>query len=205
MTINGLKTLHELRGKSCIPLGTSQPAKQSITVSRLFGKPVTQLSDLHEALATYVQTAAEKLRAQQSCAQQLYVFSLTMRYHEAQRIYKAATITLPHATSYTPLLIVAAHECFKQIYMPGSTYKKVGIILLDIVAESAVQMHLYEPHQHDEKQKILMNMIDHTNKKWGKNTVAFAASGNKKTWKMRQLKKSNCFTTNWHELLTITS
>lgn len=205
MTINGLKTLHELRGISCIPLGTSQPEKQSITVSRLFGKPVTQLHYLHEALATYVQTAAEKLRAQKSCAQQLYIFSLTTRYHEVQRTYRAATITLPHATAHTPLFISAAYECFKQMYMPGNIYKKVGIILLDIVPESAVQIPLYEPLQQDEKQTQLMKIMDKTNQKWGKNTLSFAASGTKRPWKMRQQKKSDCFTTNWHELLTITS
>jgi len=38
------------------------------------------------------------------------------------------------------------------------------------------------------------------NRKWGNNTIQFAASGVMKKWKMRQEFKSKNFTTRWDEL-----
>src|SRR5579885_1040919 len=81
MTINGLKTLYELRGMPCIELQDIQPDKQSITVSRSFGQQVTTLPQLQEAVAQYVTQAAEKLRNQRMIAHHITVFITFTHYH----------------------------------------------------------------------------------------------------------------------------
>ena len=62
MTVVGLRTLHELRGVSCIPLEEVEPERKGIACTRSFGKPVTSLPELREAVATYASRVGEKLR-----------------------------------------------------------------------------------------------------------------------------------------------
>jgi DNA polymerase V len=45
------RTILELRGHSCIPMELSPPSRQSITVSRSFGRPVPELRELKEAIS----------------------------------------------------------------------------------------------------------------------------------------------------------
>jgi len=42
----GVRTVYELRGISCYPLEQNPPAKKSITVSRMFGRPVESVKEL---------------------------------------------------------------------------------------------------------------------------------------------------------------
>src|SRR5580692_7939617 len=62
MTVVGLRTAQELRGEPCIPLELEADLKKGITVSRSFGKRITEYPLLEEALSSYVARAGEKLR-----------------------------------------------------------------------------------------------------------------------------------------------
>lgn len=203
MTIMGLKTLLELRGTPCLDLDESHAAKQSICVSRLFGEKTKNLQDIQEALAHYVSTAAVKLRAQKSLATHMMVFAMTNRYHDPYTLFKSTSAQLPLPTAYTPTLIARAQECLKKIIIPGLQYKKVGVVLSDIVPESSLQLSTFVQEPDIERQKKLMSTVDRVNAKMGKNKLFFAAAGAQQAWKMKQAKKSACFTTNWHELLTV--
>jgi len=58
------KTQRELLGISCIDLEEHAPDKQQIISSRSFGKPVTELAVIQDALSVFVANATAKLRAQ---------------------------------------------------------------------------------------------------------------------------------------------
>ncbi|RZI54261.1 MAG: Y-family DNA polymerase, partial [Pseudomonas sp.] len=60
------KTARELSGTPCLELGEADPPKQEICCSRMFGSRLTTIEPIREAVATYTQRAAEKLRAQNS-------------------------------------------------------------------------------------------------------------------------------------------
>ena len=62
----GQRLVWELRGISCLPLALCPPPKQSLMVSRSFGRPITALTEMREAVATYMTRAAEKLRRHHS-------------------------------------------------------------------------------------------------------------------------------------------
>ncbi|HEX8734949.1 MAG TPA: DUF4113 domain-containing protein [Pyrinomonadaceae bacterium] len=49
----------------------------------------------------------------------------------------------------------------------------------------------------------LMKAIDEINRKFGKDTVRFGCVQTEGKWKMKQTRKSPCYTTNWNELLTV--
>jgi DNA polymerase V len=202
MTINGLKTLLELRGTACIEL-QGQVDKQSITVSRLFGRKVTTLKELQEGVASYISTAAEKLRKQDSVAYHIHLFIVFTYPHAPERFYRSTSIKLPIATAYTPDLIAAALQSLKELYRPGLIYKKAGVIVSDLVSTQSIQMHVQHVLPDLEKQSMIMHTIDTVNQKWGKNKLRCAAIGIEQSWRMKQLHKTSAFTTNWHELLTI--
>lgn len=54
----------ELQGVCCLDLQEHAPDRKSIIASRSFGRPVTTLQEMEEAVASYVPRAAEKMRRQ---------------------------------------------------------------------------------------------------------------------------------------------
>jgi DNA polymerase V len=66
------KTAHELAGTACLELDEPDPPKQ-ICCSRMFGKRLTEIAPIKEAVATYMMRATEKLRVQQSLCKKIRV------------------------------------------------------------------------------------------------------------------------------------
>ncbi|MEI6127640.1 MAG: Y-family DNA polymerase [Pseudomonadota bacterium] len=201
-TINGLRTVYELRGISCLELSDADPPKKAIGSSRSFGKPLETFEEISEAAAEYVSRAAEKLRAQHSLAAVILVYLTTNPYRKDDPQYaNSITCKLSVPTAYTPELIHHALACLKKIYKPGYRYKKTGILLTDIRPDNQVQLNLFI---HDKiytaKERHLMSAFDAINEKWGSDTVQFASAGIAKKWSMRQEFKSNNFTTRWSEI-----
>jgi DNA polymerase V len=205
MTINGLRMVHELRGIPCYKIDEEVEPNQSITVSRSFGKSVTSLQHLQEAASTHAASGARKLRQQGLIAGHVTVFVMLRYYQDDQRYFDSASISLTLASSYSPDIISAAKKCVKKIYKTGAIYKKVGIILNDLTSEECRQMNLYEPSKDTHKQAGAMAAFDRVTTKWGTDKLTFAATGIDHPWKVKKEKKSPCFTTNWHELLSVKS
>jgi len=82
LTVTGLRTADDLREISCLELDESPAPKKSITSSRSFGQPVTELKDLREALASYVSIAAEKLRTEHRKAGCVQVYLATNSFRK---------------------------------------------------------------------------------------------------------------------------
>ena len=68
------RTALELRGVPCIAMEQAPPPKQQIISSRSFGKLVTDLESLRQAVSAYTARAAEKLRYQESQTSAITVF-----------------------------------------------------------------------------------------------------------------------------------
>ena len=202
MTINGLKMVLELRGIACFAIDENIEPNKSFIVSRSFGKPITNLVQLQEAAATYATTAARKLREQKSAAAHVSAFVLIRQYGQEERHYESTSVCLPVATSYTPAIITAVKVCVKKLYKQGTIYKKVGIILNDIVAADAIQMHMYALPINSQQTNAIQT-FDQVNHKWGLDTLTFAATGTDHPWKPKKERRSGCFTTSWDELLEI--
>ena len=203
MTIQGLHTVRELRGISCLKLDEVAPPKKAIVSSRSFGKPVETLKELSEALSSYITTACEKLRTQKSVASVIQVFVGTNPFKDEPQYRNSSTFILPTPTAFTPDVIHFALMNLRKIYRPNFRYKNAGIMLTGIINEKQVQKNLFQTEFYDEKQKNLMLKIDDINKKMGRETVLYAASGIKRKWKMRRQKLSKAFTTSWDELPTV--
>lgn len=82
MKVTGERTWRELLGEPCIRMVPVEPDKQSIMISRSFGKMIDDFSIIKEATAHYACMAAAKLRKQKSCAKTLLVFIDTNPFRE---------------------------------------------------------------------------------------------------------------------------
>jgi DNA polymerase V len=195
------RTILELRGYSCIPVELAPPSRQSITVSRSFSRPVTELQELKEAIATHLSRAAEKLRLYRLTANVLQVFALTSRFRD-NYYSNGVTISLPIATQDTAELLFYALHGTETIFRPGLLFKKAGVLLLELQPETVVQGHLFEQRD-TERSKLLMKTLDNLNRQFGARTVQYASAGLKKGWSTKQEKRSPRWTTRWNELLVV--
>ncbi len=203
MTILGLKMVKELRGHSCIELVDQAPAKQSITVSRSFGKPVSDKKHLQQAVASYMIRASQKLRREKELASLVTVFIATSRFQDYDRYFNSVSFTCPIATDYTPELLQAASACLDAIFKQGYRYKKAGVMLNNLVSAEHMQLDLFTPIGDIGKQKELMKTYDSITSRFGGHALTYASSGKKQSWKAKSRKKSSHYTTNWHELLKV--
>jgi DNA polymerase V len=193
----------ELRGVPCISLEEAPPARKSIMASRSFGRTVERREELEEAVATYTSRAAEKLRGQGLAAGRITVFAHTNRFRPDEPQYEAVQqVALPVATSDTAKLIAAARRGLGAFYRPGYRYKKAGILLLELVPASSVQGGLFDAAD-TPASYARMRAVDALNRRFGRDTVTFAAAGRRRAWKLRSEYLSPRFTTNWDELLRV--
>lgn len=200
--VNVEKTIQELNGISCIGLEINQPRKQIIS-SRSFGKIVTELSDIEEAISHYITIAANKLRKQNSMASALYVFLQTNMFQNKQPQYKnGASFAFPTPTSDTRYLIHIAKKCLQQIYRRNYQYHKAGVILLDITPFQIKQYNLFSADDHLKENQV-MKLMDHINNHFGKNSIFIAAEGIKREWFIRSDRRSHRYTTCWNELSNV--
>ncbi|PIQ73667.1 hypothetical protein COV58_01290 [Candidatus Roizmanbacteria bacterium CG11_big_fil_rev_8_21_14_0_20_36_8] len=218
MSIIGLKTAQELRGTSCLDLEEVRPAKQSIISSKSFGKPVSELIELKEAVSTFTTRAAEKLRSEGEVAGQIRV-SLMTNIHKSSdpQYFPSSSAQLMGPTDFTPDLISEALKIVDKIYRKGYLYKKAIVQLYDLKPNDKIQLGLFSKNVNNNKQtlekhKKIMKSIDLLNSEWGSETVQFGSQGlskqagvlkNKKKWFQRQSMRSGRYTTRWNELLVV--
>ncbi|MDQ2719805.1 MAG: Y-family DNA polymerase [Bacteroidota bacterium] len=197
----GVRLVKELNGIPCIPMLDPLKTKRMITTSRMFGSKVATLEELEEAVASYIARAAEKLR-RQFCiagAVQVYVVSANRNNKEYTPQSSALNVMLPVSTSLTPVLLQHALPLVNKLYRKGDSYLKAGIILSDLVPESAIQFNLFTDAD-AQKKKNLMAKVDNINFSMRGDVVKYASSGILRNWRMRQDFISSRYTSRWEEL-----
>ncbi len=210
----GVRLIRELNGSPCRGQAAGLDHKQHIASTRSFGRAVTTLSELKEAIATYTSRAAEKLRSQGSAAGGIYVFARTykddrcydmieMNEETGKREGAGRHRSLPFATDSTNELIKYATQAAEEIYREDLRYKKAGVMLYDLVPQDAIQQHLFETNTDNPKNKAISKALDYINKRMGNDTINFAANGVNTNWKMRCELRSPCYTTKWSDIMVI--
>lgn len=188
------RTVRELQGTPILDLEKTPLPKKGITSSRTFGKVVTSIEEIKEAIASFIAIAATKLRSQESMASRLTVF-----VYDRDRRVESATTTLSIPTSFTPDLIHHAFRLLELLFVPAKGYRKAGVMLQEIVSDKEVQLDFFA----DPRNKDLMKLVDRINRIHGDGTIFFGAEGTQKAWASIRKNVSSHFTTSWDELLTI--
>jgi DNA polymerase V len=201
----GVRLIKELNGMPCIDMKDPLTSKRMVTTTRMFGKPVWTLTELKEAVATYITRASEKLRRQKSATGFMHLFvveSDARRSNAYAPSSRSASMRLPVATNITSTLIAYAMPIVEKLFEEGNRYIKAGILFSDIVPEENIQFSLFDA-PNSAKEKKLMAAIDNINFSMRNDVLKFAAAGLRKNWKMRQEKRSPRYTTRWDELYRV--
>lgn len=199
MGIVGLRLVHELRGLSCLELEQCPPPKKGITCARSFGKAITKIQEMEEAVSSYVTRAAEKLRREELAATNLTVFLHTNQFKEVAQYSNSLTVRLPVATDTTHELITAALQGIRRIWREGYGYKKAGVMFVGLVPANQIQADLFDGKDRT-RSKQLMAALDSINARFGSGTLQYASSGISREWKATFNRRSPAFTTSWDEL-----
>ncbi len=202
LSITGLHIAYELRGIPCFKLDDDPEPKKGIMCTRSFGKAVTTKDALKEAVATYTERAAEKLREEGLVTSYFYIYIRTNRFNLDKKYTGSKGFHLPVASSYTPYLVSKAMELVDAVYRDGYRYFKAGVCCVGLLPETTVQQNLFTPVAF-EKNNSLMQAVDRVNRHFGKDTLFIAGSGIKKEWSMRKDHTSQRFTTSLKELPTV--
>ncbi len=194
----GERLVLELNGVSCLELEEVEAPRQNLCCSRSFGRPVTELEELRQAVTVHAERAGEKLRGQGLAASAVCVFLLTNRHRPDLPQYNPqAGRELIVPTAFTPELVGECQRILSAIYRPGYRYVKAGVLCLGLVPDEEQQGSLFrqvDPEQ-EEKQRRLMAAVDALNLWCGRSTVRVATAGFKQSWQMRQRRKSACYST----------
>ena len=200
----GSRTAMELKGVSCILLETHQEKRKNCCVSRSFGEKVTKLEELNESITTHCLNAAEKIRIDNQTAKKVTVFLRTSPFQKNENYYaNSKDIDLPIRTNDSIDLIKQALIALKYIYKKGYKYQKLGIILSGLKDLDVYNKNLFSKINNEEKRKKLMDAIDYTNIKYGRNVLSIAQAGLKKKWNIKKQHSSKIDTASFDLLPTI--
>ena len=205
--IVGTRLIKELKGEPASVMKKELKVKKMIATTRMFGTPVKTITEIKEAVATYITRAAEKLRRQESAASIINVFvvpkeQVSNNTHFRHGPSVSSYVILPVATSATNELIKPAVLLVDRLFEPGRIYKKAGVMLSGIVPDESIQGNLFMSETKNCERR-LMDMIDNINFSQRDDILKFARSGTKRNWKMRQELRSQRFTTRWSELYIV--
>ena len=203
MSIRGLRLKKDLLGIPTLDLEELK-SKKNIATTRSFEKSYTEYEQVKERITTFASSCAEKLRNQSSSCTTILIFIHTNNYHKEQAQYhKSILVKLPFPTNSSIEITQFATNGLKRIFKKGFSYKKAGVIVMDIVPTSEIQLSIFA--NSDPKHEKLMQAIDATNKKLGQQKIKLASQSLDKTWKMKQEKLSPNYTTQLNEIINVKS
>ena len=215
MTVVGLRTAQELRGRPCLELELVRPDRKTLVRSRSFGERVESKENLRQALATHAERAAEKLREEGLVARGTKAFITTKRFGDPPYYSNGLAGSLSEHAARAAPFVKATRRFLEIIYREGYGYKKAGVMLYDIRPKRPHQESLFGSALTGRRRKEdedLMAAVDRVNREHGKGTVGLAAAGlpksdpagqdssTQKDWAMKREKKSPRYTTRWDEL-----
>ncbi|WP_296185392.1 translesion error-prone DNA polymerase V subunit UmuC [Pseudomonas sp. UBA1879] len=197
------KTSRELAGTPCLTLEEAQAPRHEICCSRMFGDRVMDIESLQQAVATYTQRAAEKLRAQHSLCKKIRVSIRTGMFNPDEARYaNAALVELPYPTNDVRLMSKAATEAVNRLFRPGYRYSKAEVLLMDLRQPGEFTDDLFASAQPATATKV-MEVLDAINGKWGRGTLRCASVPYEPGWAMRRELMSRSYTTKLDELWVV--
>lgn len=197
------KTARELGGTCCLALDDPDPPKQEICCSRMFGKRLTEIAPIREAVASYVMRASEKLRAQNSLCRQLRVSVRTGMLNPDEAKYANGVIVqLPYPTDDVRLLTTAALQGLDHVFRPGFSYSKAEVLLLGLCQRGEFTDDLFAATQPLAAERV-MGVLDAINGRWGRGTLRPATVPTNPDWGMRRDMMSQSYTTRLEQLWTV--
>ena len=203
LSVNGVRLQKELFGEVCYPLELTRKRKQNICTARSFGSEIKKLSKLKEAIGSYANTCATKLRKEKSCCATVSVFLSTNPFNPQAKQYNPyKVIQLNVPTNDSMEIVKFAIKGLESIYRNDCIYKKAGVIVGRTVPQAQKQLSLFDSLDRGKRKNINI-AVDKVNSLMGKNKIHLAVEGNGRKWKLKQERISPCYTTRFAEILEV--
>ena len=202
MGIAGVRTWRELHSIPSISFEDAPQTRKQIMVSRSFSEEISDIEELSKQVSLFCSIATEKLRKQNCACQNAIVFIRTNRFKEnIKQQFEGKLISFPVATESTIEINSAIIAALHHIFIPGTKYKKAGVLLTEIVPNNKVQLSFFDELDRD-KHNRLMKAIDSINTKSGHTSIG-VASQSFDGFKMHREHLSPCYTTDWNDILIV--
>lgn len=164
LNVAGQRTWRELNGEACIERDSDYAEHKQIGTSRTLTPSVTELSQLEEAVSSFVATASRRLRKQKSAACSLSVFLHTNPFRtDLPQYYNSASRTFEEPTGDLMTLTAHALDALRQIYRKGLLYRRAGVLFTDIMPVDQIQPSLFLPVDDRERRRKLNDLVDRMN------------------------------------------
>ena len=201
MSVNGLKTVSELREISCLDLEETSATRKSCCTTRSFGKPLINLEDIEQAVTTFARRATERIRGENLIASTVSVF-LRINPFDRNRYYSnSSTTTLSYPTYDTVQIVKTALQLTKIIFRENYKYKKAGVLLSGFYEKGTETKDLFSEARY--RSPKLMSAVDQINERYGSDTIQIATECQMGKWKQKRKNCTQSYTTQLDNVLLI--
>ena len=201
MSINGLKTVSELREISCLDLEETSATRKSCCTTRSFGKPLVNLDDIEQAVTTFARRATERIRGENLTASTVSVFLRTNPFDRNRYYSNSSTTTLSYPTYDTMQIVKTALQLTKIIFRENYKYKKAGVLLSGFYEKGTETKDLFSEARH--RSPKLMSAVDQINERYGSDTIQIATECQIGKWKQKRKNCTQSYTTQLDNVLLI--
>lgn len=202
LTIRGLHTVRELRGESCLPIQDEYQPQQTLAVTRTFAKRLYAQHELESHIASFTARAAQKLRRYHQITSAVMVFIAGDRHRDGEKYRRVSTVVpLVQPSNDTAVLLRAALQGLGVLYDPDFSYRRGGVVMLDLAPEATQQLSwlaTQKPAELDRRQ-ALMHAVDTLNAKYRTRLVRHAVEPFSESIR-HGTHHSHAYTTRWNEL-----
>jgi nucleotidyltransferase/DNA polymerase involved in DNA repair len=162
----------ELRGEFVNPLDTAgKQTYQSISKTRTFTPPSTDLSYVFSQLSKNVENACIKLRRWNLSTSEISFFLKTQEFtYDHVRIPLTIPTCVPHD------IIKALASDFIRIARPQTPYRATGITMSHLSDAHHVQLDLFGAASQTQSVKQIYNQVDALSERYGKHAVFLGSS-----------------------------
>ena len=201
MSVNGLKTVSELREISCLDLEETSATRKSCCTTRSFGKPLENLDDIEQAVTTFARRATERIRGENLTASTVSVFLRTNPFDRNRYYSNSSTTTLSYPTYDTMQIVKTALQLTKIIFRENYKYKKAGVLLSGFYEKGTETKDLFSETRY--RSPKLMSAVDQINERYGSDTIQIATECQMGKWKQKRKNCTQSYTTQLDNVLLI--
>ena len=201
MSVNGLKTVSELREISCLDLEETSATRKSCCTTRSFGKPLINLEDIEQAVTTFARRATERIRGENLIASTVSVFLRTNPFDRNRYYSNSSTTTLSCPTYDTVQIVKTALQLTKIIFRENYKYKKAGVLLSGFYEKGTETKDLFSEARY--RSPKLMSAVDQINERYGSDTIQIATECQMGKWKQKRKNCTQSYTSQLDKVLLV--
>lgn len=176
------RTQRELMGHDCQIANPITIAHKSIMTSRTFGKVLTDRDEIADAIVSFAERTARQLRDEGSVAGSIMTYVRGDRFREDLPFYSnSCQMQLDTPTNDTMTIVRQALNALNNIWRDGFTYRKAGVMALDVQHGGGIQLNVFDPEDHGKLRRLMVS-IDGINNMYGSRSIKLAPGLQRGEW-----------------------